>query len=183
MKLGRFFLFAFSSYLNAGQTANFPFAEQVLSAKLAKVLAVAKLRASSSAEGPCSHIQLRFHCPRVSLAFHVHPPPAASHMSSASSLAAKSSHPAVFELCMRELQACALTHMQPELKKITGSMRTAFDGSIAGLTFREVGAAQLRSGMSGFEAASSPPKPRFGAVAPWLVMSPAAGGNAEHGVC
>ncbi|CAL8470126.1 g9668 [Coccomyxa elongata] len=152
-----------------------------LSAKLASLLDAINSRVSSSAVGSFSHSRLEIHCPRVSFIFSTHKPPAASHMSSASSLAAQA-HPSVaFELHLRELHARKLSCSLAQEEIATGSMRTACSASIAGLIFREAEAVQHQSD---FESVLTPGKPPGHHVLPalpaWLVMSPALDAEADH---
>lgn len=157
---------------------------QEFSAKLASVLDAINSRVSSSAVGSFSHSRLEMHCPRVSFIFSMHKPPAASHMSSASSLAAQARSPVAFELHLRELHARKLSCRMVQEEVATGSMRTACSASIAGLIFREAEAVQHQSD---FESVLTPGKAPGHHVLPalpaWLVMSPALDAEADHLVC
>lgn len=157
---------------------------QELSAKLASVLNATKSRVSGNAVGSFSHSRLEIQCPRVSFIFHVHKPHAASHKSSASSLAAHAHPPVSFELHLRDLHARKLSSSQAQAEIASGSKRTACSASIAGLTFREAEAVHHQSE---FESVLSPGRPPghhgHPALPAWLVMSPALGTKGDHLVC
>ena len=84
---------------------------------------------------------------------------------------------------MRELHASAVAHRQPDVKMATGTVRMAFDGSIAGVSFRKIEGGQHRSSVPGFEPASRYHEQYLAALPSWLVVSPPLDGKAENEVC